>query len=228
LANRRNLGFGTSQQGVLDDAKIGGSVNCLEKLDCEPVGLNWVVMELLKGWIRIMDDTKFQECWDNIQAITPLSFTAYLKTYWMGDIKLWSAVFHQNHNIFQACDTNMLVEAYVVYYLGTRSPSLTFFDRWHHLLKGKLMQGKHNQRLDHLLHILVDQAMPYFIHRHCQQEFGFEGPDLEVKKRLDIKSRLQSITLLQIPRASPEEGNQIFFVQSQSTVGVCYQVDLDT
>jgi hypothetical protein len=27
---------------VLDDAKIGGSVNCLEKLDCEPVGLNWV------------------------------------------------------------------------------------------------------------------------------------------------------------------------------------------
>jgi hypothetical protein len=115
-----------------------------------------------------------------------------------------------------------------MYYSDTRTPSLTFFDRWHHLLKGNFMQGKHNQHLNHLLHILVDQAMPYLIHHHCQQEFGFEGPDLKVKKHLDIKSCLRSITLLHISQASPEEGNQIFFVQSQSTVGVCYWVGLDT
>jgi hypothetical protein len=30
---------------VLDDAEVGGSANCLEELDCEPVGLNWVKAE---------------------------------------------------------------------------------------------------------------------------------------------------------------------------------------
>lgn len=67
---------------------------------------------------------------------------------------------------------------------------------WHHLLKGNFMQGKRNRRLDHLLHILVDKAIPYFIHRHRRQEFGFKGPDLEVKKRIDIESRSQTIELV--------------------------------
>jgi hypothetical protein len=30
---------------VLDNAEIGGSANCLEELDCEPVGLNRVKAE---------------------------------------------------------------------------------------------------------------------------------------------------------------------------------------
>lgn len=69
--------------------------------------------QLLKGWIRIIDEVKFRECWAQIQAIAPKSFIAYLKTYWINDIKLWSAVFRKHRNIFQTCDTNMLVEAYV-------------------------------------------------------------------------------------------------------------------
>ncbi|KAF8223086.1 hypothetical protein L208DRAFT_1210059, partial [Tricholoma matsutake] len=57
---------------------------------------------------------------------------------------------------------------------------------WHHLLKGNFMQGKRNWCLDHLIHILIDQAVPYFIQRHHQQENGFEGPDLKVKKWIEI------------------------------------------
>ncbi|KAF8156540.1 hypothetical protein B0H34DRAFT_621234, partial [Crassisporium funariophilum] len=56
----------------------------------------------------------------------PESVIQYLKTNWMGEanIKLWSAVYWVDRNIFQLCDTNMLVEA------------------WHPLLKGTFMQGK--------------------------------------------------------------------------------------
>ncbi|KAF8961834.1 hypothetical protein BDZ97DRAFT_1641064, partial [Flammula alnicola] len=98
--------------------------------------------------------------------IAPPSVVTYFETYWLGDnIKLWSAVFRKDRTIFQLCDTNMLVEA------------------WHHLLKGNFMQGKRNRRLDHLIHILVDHAIPHFIHRHRRQEFGFEGGDLEVQER---------------------------------------------
>ncbi|KAF9536364.1 hypothetical protein CPC08DRAFT_618050, partial [Agrocybe pediades] len=96
----------------------------------------------------------------------------YLETYWLGNTtKLWSNVYRQDRTVFQDCDTNMLVEA------------------WHHLLKGTFMEGKRNRRLDHLVHLLVDRAIPYFIHRHRRQELGFEGGDLEVQKRLEIEKR---------------------------------------
>ncbi|KAJ6555681.1 hypothetical protein DFH09DRAFT_889814, partial [Mycena vulgaris] len=60
---------------------------------------------------------------------------------------------------------------------------------WHHLLKGKFLEGKRNRRVDHLLHVLINKAIPYFIGKHCRQDFGFEGPDLEVKRRIEVESR---------------------------------------
>ena len=163
--------------------------------------------DLLKRWIRITDLAEFSAAWQKIQGIAPASVTEYLKTYWLGDIKLWSAVYRKERTIFQDCDTNMLVEA------------------WHHILKGSFMQGKRNRRLDHLIYILVDHAMPYFIQRHHRQENGFEGPDLEVKKRIEIEGRAESI-----PKSSISYGgeDETFYVHSLSDPSVKYRVDLDT
>ncbi|KAJ7238876.1 hypothetical protein C8J57DRAFT_978469, partial [Mycena rebaudengoi] len=100
----------------------------------------------------------------------PTSFVDYLKGTWMDDatVQLWSAVFRTDRGIFEMGDTNMLVES------------------WHHLLKGHFLEGKRNRRLDHLIHVLYDIAIPHFIARHRRQEMGFEGPDLEMKHRIQV------------------------------------------
>ena len=86
------------------------------------------VWDLLKKWVRITDRAEFWQQWEQIKITAPESVIEYLQTYWMGDenIKLWSAIYRTDRNVFQLCDTNMLVEA------------------WHHLLKGTFMQGKRN------------------------------------------------------------------------------------
>jgi len=165
--------------------------------------------ELLKKWIRLTDRAEFWQQWEKIKNLAPSSIIQYLETFWLSDdenIKMWSAIYRTNRTIFQLCDTNMLVEA------------------WHHLLKGTFMQGKRNRRLDHLIHILVDQAIPHFIHKHHRQEFGFEGADLEVKKRLEIEERAKSIRPDQIK--ATEEAD-VYQVLSGSKPGVDYRVDLD-
>lgn len=98
--------------------------------------------------------------------------------------------------------------------------------RWHHLLKGNFLQGKRNRRLDHLLYVLVKVAVPYFIQRHRRQAFGFEGPDLEARRRIEIEERAKSIPLSTIAHETDEPGSQVFLVQSQSTPNVRYCVDL--
>ncbi|KAH6912277.1 hypothetical protein BKA70DRAFT_1056611, partial [Coprinopsis sp. MPI-PUGE-AT-0042] len=91
----------------------------------------------------------------------PPSVVAYLEEYWIPDVALWSAVHRTARSIFEDCDTNMLVEA------------------WHHVLKGKFMEGKRNRRLDHLIYLLIRAVIPHFLHKHRCQEFGMAGPDLE-------------------------------------------------
>ncbi|KZP08800.1 hypothetical protein FIBSPDRAFT_708840, partial [Athelia psychrophila] len=99
------------------------------------------------------------------------SFVVYIERYWLPVKDMWSAVNHQNCTIFELSDTNMLVEA------------------WHHLLKGMFLEGKHNRPLDHLISILLTKVVPYFVARHRNQQFGFQGPDLEVQYRMDTHSR---------------------------------------
>ncbi|KAE9404381.1 hypothetical protein BT96DRAFT_813671, partial [Gymnopus androsaceus JB14] len=81
----------------------------------------------------------------------------------LNNITTWSAIYRQDWNIFVLCDTNLNQHCF------------------HHILKGKFLEGKRNHCLNHLLYILVDHAIPYFLHHHHHQKFGFEGVNLEVK-----------------------------------------------
>ncbi|KAF8182490.1 hypothetical protein K438DRAFT_1600935, partial [Mycena galopus ATCC 62051] len=58
---------------------------------------------------------------------------------------------------------------------------------WHHILKGKFFQGKRNRRLNHHIHTLIKHICLYYPLKEHLQAMGFEGPDLEVQKRIDIK-----------------------------------------
>jgi hypothetical protein len=132
--------------------------------------------EKLKKWIRIADEAEFWDEWKTIRAIAPVSVVEYFETHWIPNVKQWSAVHWVGRTIFQDSDTNMLVEA------------------WHHLLKGKFMQGKRNHRLDQLIHILVKQVIPHFIQKHHSQTHGFEGGDLEVRESKNSLRRSASAT----------------------------------
>ncbi|KAJ7163665.1 hypothetical protein C8R46DRAFT_829072, partial [Mycena filopes] len=60
---------------------------------------------------------------------------------------------------------------------------------WHHVLKRKFLHGKRNRRLDHLLNTLMTEVLPYYALKQRRQDFGFEGPDIEVLKRQEISKR---------------------------------------
>ncbi|KAJ7051026.1 hypothetical protein C8F01DRAFT_925647, partial [Mycena amicta] len=98
----------------------------------------------------------------------PPSVVQYLTEYWMRPdvVKMWSAFYRTRFDIFQANNTNMLVEA------------------WHHVLKSMFLHGRRNRRLDHLLHILVESVIPHYALKHRRQQLGFQGIDLEEQKRL--------------------------------------------
>lgn len=71
--------------------------------------------EKLKSWYHITDEAEFQKCWAYIQELVPKSFIEYIKTYWLPVKKLWSAIHCKNHTVFEQSDTNMLVEAWVIF-----------------------------------------------------------------------------------------------------------------
>ncbi|KAJ7107300.1 hypothetical protein C8R43DRAFT_825119, partial [Mycena crocata] len=103
----------------------------------------------------------------------PVAFVAYLCKYWMSDrvMRMWAGMYRMERSIFEACDTNMLIEA------------------WHHVLKGKFLEGKRNRRLDHLLDTLVNKVLPYYRAKQRRQDGGFEGPDIVARKRQDVIKR---------------------------------------
>jgi hypothetical protein len=75
--------------------------------------------EKLKGWIRITDSDEFWICWEEIKVLAPDSVIEYLEEYYLKEetLKMWSAVYRKDRNVFELCDTNMLVEAYVFPYI---------------------------------------------------------------------------------------------------------------
>ncbi|KAJ3529131.1 hypothetical protein NMY22_g9127 [Coprinellus aureogranulatus] len=164
---------------------------------------------LLKAWIRITSQDEFEKAWERICELAPGDFIAYLKQYWMGDVKMWSAVHRADRNIFESCDTNMLVEA------------------WHHLLKSKFMQGKRNRRCDHLIYILVKDVISHYIQKHFAQEHGMEGPDAEVAARLKIQELGAKIDAEDIEQSILPNEEHIFTVRSQTNADIFYTVDLD-
>lgn len=79
------------------------------------ISTNPELWDLLKQWIRMTSQDEFDAAWIKIQDIAPQNFVDYLKQYWMSDkvVRMWSAVYRTERTIFVACDTNMLIEAYV-------------------------------------------------------------------------------------------------------------------
>jgi hypothetical protein len=59
---------------------------------------------------------EFDRQWEKIEKIAPASVVEYLKTEWLGDRDLWSAVERTGRSMKELGDTNMLVEAYVPFH----------------------------------------------------------------------------------------------------------------
>ncbi|KAJ7079163.1 hypothetical protein B0H15DRAFT_788251 [Mycena belliarum] len=163
---------------------------------------------ILKKWLRITDQVEFDATWAEIQIIAPPDFVQYLIRYWMPvqTVKMWSAIYRTPRSILEACDTNMLIEA------------------WHHVLKFKFLLGKRNRRLDHLLNTLVNGVLPYYALKQRRQELGFEGPDIEIKKRQDIIKRSKVYVKEDIQHIDDSR----YLVPSQSDPSKLYDVDIET
>ncbi|KAF8203570.1 hypothetical protein K438DRAFT_1479823, partial [Mycena galopus ATCC 62051] len=103
--------------------------------------------------------------------IAPAGFVEYLTKQWMRKevLLMWSGVYRKYRNIFELCDTNRE--------LGQS----------HQKPPGKFLQGKRNRRIDHLLHVFLNRVLPYYALKQRRQDFGFEDPDVEIKKRQDIE-----------------------------------------
>lgn len=129
--------------------------------------------EWLKKWIRITNPLEFDTAWEEIKLLAPPEFINYLEEFWTQDRfkMMWSAIYRTARTIHQNCDTNMLIEA------------------WHHVLKGKFLQGKRNRRLDHLILCLIAKVLPYYCLKQQRQDHGFEGFNLEIAKRQAILKR---------------------------------------
>ncbi|KAF7371682.1 hypothetical protein MVEN_00024400 [Mycena venus] len=164
--------------------------------------------ERLKTWIRMTERSDFDATWTQIKAEAPQAFVEYLTQYWMPEhiVRMWSAVYRKDRNIFEACDTNMLIEA------------------WHHVLKGKFLHNKRNRRMDHLLSTLVTEVLPYYSLKQRRQDLGFEGIDIEVKKREDIVKRSKAYVKADIENLEDER----FLVRSTSDPSRVYEVDIST
>ncbi|KAJ7749398.1 hypothetical protein B0H16DRAFT_1551332 [Mycena metata] len=119
---------------------------------------------------------------------------------------MWSAVHRTDRTIFELCATNMLVEA------------------WHHVLKGKFLHNKRNRRIDHLLSTLLTEVLPYYALKQRRQDLGFEGIDIEVKKRQDIVKRSKQYTKDEISRIDAQR----FRVLSKTDPTRAYEVDIST
>ena len=99
----------------------------------------------LKKWYQLTTKADFDTCWERIQALAPASIIKYITQYWLPHVHLWSAVYREGCSVFEQCDMNMLVEAEVQYYFPINVHwKLTKFHSWHHVLKGKMLEGKRN------------------------------------------------------------------------------------
>ncbi|KAJ7205448.1 hypothetical protein GGX14DRAFT_644623 [Mycena pura] len=70
----------------------------------------------------------------------------------------------------------------------------------------------------------VPQVVPYYASKQRRQEFGFEGEDMEMKKRKDIQRRAKTYRKDQITHIEDDK----YLVPSQSDSSVAYDVDIDT
>ena len=91
------------------------------------------------------------------------------------------------------------------------------------MLKSIWLEGKRNRRMDHLIHMLLDEFMPEIDHRHKRQMLGMEGPNLGKKRRQEILTRAPETPIKNIKQIA----NSRFEVQSSNSEKI-YEINLDT
>lgn len=84
-----------------------------------------------------------------------------------------------------------------------------------------MLDGKRNRRADYLIYTLIKVAMPYYFSKYVRRQCGFEGNDLEGRKRAEVEISAQMISKESIVQL----GSEKYLVQSQSSDGVSYEVD---
>ena len=121
--------------------------------------------DLIQKWVRTPDQYEFDSMWEDIQSdkSIPKSVVQYLAREWMTCKEMWSAVHRQNRMIFEEGDTNMLLEAYVIILLSRQQISNNLYS-YHHVIKSKWLESKHNCRIDYLINTLVEEFLPEVEH----------------------------------------------------------------
>ena len=94
---------------------------------------------------------------------------------------------------------------------------------YHHQLKSKWLGGKWNQRIDHLIHMLIVDMLPDYVTRYHSQMLGFKGPDLAEKQCEQICAWAPEMNAGSIHDLG---GGDLFSVESATDSTQRYQVDL--
>jgi predicted 3-demethylubiquinone-9 3-methyltransferase (glyoxalase superfamily) len=79
-------------------------------------------------WIKVRalvsasDKEEFDRLWREISTTRsyPKSFVEYMALHWIPDKEKWSLAFRKDRSIFEEGDTNMLIEALVIFLLISR------------------------------------------------------------------------------------------------------------
>lgn len=96
------------------------------------------------------------------------------------------------------------------------------------MLKGKFLHGKRNRRADHLIHVLVFNVVPYYHAKHLRQDWGFEGPNLELECREKMETAGKLIPINDIKELENNDGDDgMYSVQSQSNPNAVYILDFN-
>ncbi|KAJ7805755.1 hypothetical protein B0H14DRAFT_2297010, partial [Mycena olivaceomarginata] len=78
--------------------------------------------------------------------------------------------------------------------------------------------------MDHLISTLVNDVLPYYALKQRRQDLGFEGINIEVRKRQDILKRSEVYVAADI---EPTEDTR-YLVRSKSNLSQSYLVDIST
>ena len=76
--------------------------------------------EKIKHLVVTEDLLMFFNIWDEISSdpLAPESIVKYLQTEWLPVLHMWSGTARKNRSIFVEGNTNMLIEAYEVYFFA--------------------------------------------------------------------------------------------------------------
>ncbi|KAF8887878.1 hypothetical protein CPB84DRAFT_1816607 [Gymnopilus junonius] len=131
------------------------------------------------------------------QTLAPACFWDYFVKNWLQEkfILMWSAIYHRNREIHLLSDTNMLLEV------------------WHHVLKGKFLEGQRNRRVDHLVYI------PVMLNT---------GENLENQKCIQVITSSKTIKATDIEQKciGNNFSNVLYSIKSSSRPEHWYEVDI--